>query len=105
MSRNKYLEIYDDIFPGNGDTNDLKIHKSYDLYWLTYGAYDYTNDINFTKESIINLIDAEYVIFPTNKFYHFNFLGNGLSYFKKTKTDCINYYLIYTIIQKMNVIN
>lgn len=105
MSRNKYLEIYEDIFPGNGDNNELKINKSYDLKWLTFGAYDHTPDINFTKESIINLIDAEYVIFPTNKFYHYSPFGNGFAYFKKTKIVCINYYLRYILMQKLNVIN
>jgi len=105
MSKNKYLDIYEDIFQGSGENNELKISKSYDLNWLTCGAYDYTTDINFTKESIINLIDAEYVIFPTNKFYHFNLRGNGIEYFRKTKVVCINYYLRYTLMQKLNVIN
>lgn len=99
MSKNKYLEIYDDIFPGNGDNNELKIKKSYNLF------NDNTSEINFIKESIINLIDAEYVIFPTNKFYHYSPLGNGFAYLKKTKTICINYYLRYILIQKLNVIN
>ena len=105
MLRNKYLEIYDDIFPGNSDNNELKINKSYDLKWITCGAYDYTTDINLTKESIINLIDAEYVIFPTNKFFHYNLFGNGLTYFIKTKIVCINYYLRYILMQKLNIIN
>ena len=105
MSKNKYLEIYQDIFPGNVDNNELRINKSYDLKWFTCGAYDHTNDINFIKESIINLIDTDYVIFPTNKFYHYNLLGNGFAYFRKTKTVCINYYLRYILIQKLNIIN
>jgi hypothetical protein len=105
MSKNKYLEIYEDIFPENSDVYDLNINKSYDLKWLTCGAYDYKNEIEFTKESIINLIDGEYIIFPTNKFYHFNLFGNGLSYFRKTKIICINYYLRYILIQKLNIIN
>ena len=104
MSKNKYLEIYQDIFPGNSDNNELRINKSYDLKWFTCGAYDHANDINFIKESIINLIDTDYVIFPTNKFYHYNLFGNGFAYLKKTKTVCINYYLIRTNYQKFYVI-
>jgi len=105
MSKNKYLEIYEDIFPGSNDNVELKINKSYDINWFTCGAYDYTTTINFTKESIINLIDAEYVIFPTNKYYHISLFGNVLSYFRKTKIVCINYYLRYVLMQKLNIIN
>lgn len=105
MSVNKYLEIYEDIFPGNNDINELKIHKSYDLNWLTFGTYDYMHDINLTKESIIKLIDTDYVIFLTNKYFHYNLRGNGLNYLRKTKIICLNYYLKYIIVQKLNVIN
>ena len=86
MSKNKYLEIYEDIFPGNEDNHELKIITSYNLNWLTCGAYDYTSDINYVKESIINLIDAEYVIFPTNKFFHFHFFGNRPPDFKHSSS-------------------
>jgi hypothetical protein len=97
MSKNKYLEIYNDIFPGTNENNELKVKKSYDLNWITCRAYNSNDEIKSTKESIINLIDSDYVIFPTNKFYHFHLKGSGIFYLRKTKTVCINYYLKSTI--------
>ena len=97
---NKYLELYNLIFPTDSE-NEFEI---------SVGCFDFykkNNKISRIKKAIINLLDAEYVIFPTNRFDHFHYymFGSSYKYFKKTKTVCINYYLRFKILQKLNVIN
>ena len=97
---NKYLELYNLIFPTDSE-NEFEI---------SVGCFDFykkNNKISRVKKAIINLLDAEYVIFPTNRFNHIHYymFGDSYKYFKKTKTVCINYYLRFKVLQKLNVIN
>ena len=90
---NKYIDIYNDIFTAL-DTQDLTIEETFLMKSI---------DIDDVKKNLINLLDAEYVIFPTNHFFHI--LNPSLSFFEKTKITCLNYYIRYEILSKINMIN
>ena len=91
----KSLElIYDEIF--KYETSDLKVTTNSLMSWVNHNT-------NIVKSSIMELFDAEYVIFPTNHYYHY--LNNTINYFEKTKIVCINYYLRYEILNKIKKIN
>ena len=85
----KSLElIYDEIFKNDG--SDLKVTIR---YFSVLPGVNYNNGL--IKSAIMELFDAEYVIFPTNHFYHMQIFNNPINYFEKTKIVCINYYLRY----------
>ena len=90
---NKYIDIYNDIFTAL-DTQDLIIKESFLMKSI---------DIDDVKKNLINLLDSEYVIFPTNHFFHK--LNPSVAFFEKTKITCINYYIRYEILSKINMIN
>lgn len=90
---NKYIDIYNDIFTAL-DTQDLTIEESFLMKSI---------DIEDVKKNLINLLDAEYVIFPTNHFFHR--LNPSVSFFEKTKITYLNYYIRYEILSKINIIN
>ena len=104
MTTNKYLKIYNDFFLENDNEidNENKINLNIIMYCFKFFDNNY-NDNN-TKEGIINLLDSEYVIFPTNKFFNF-YRYKLLKYFKKTKIVCLNYYSKHLILRKLNEIN
>ncbi len=89
----KYINIYNDIFT-TLDTQDLTIKESFLMKSI---------NINDVKKNLINLLDAEYVIFPTNFFFHR--LNPSISFFEKTKITYLNYYIRYEILSKINIIN
>ena len=90
---NKYIDIYNDIFTPS-DTHDLTMEESFLMKSI---------DIDDVKKNLINLLDAEYVIFPTNHFFHR--LNPAVSFFEKTKITYLNYYIRYEILSKINMIN
>lgn len=90
---NKYIDIYNDIFTPS-DTQDLTIEETFLMKSI---------DIDDVKKNLINLLDAEYVIFPTNHFFHR--LNPSIAFFEKTKITCLNYYIRYEILSKINMIN
>lgn len=95
--KNKYNEIYDSIFPYSSTNDDLKIIHNFSFLTSSYG------NIDITKRNIIKLLDAEYVIFPTNQFYRLT--SYSLKYLDKNKIVCLNYYLKDDILNKINEIN
>jgi hypothetical protein len=99
---NKYIDIYNNIFIYD-NLDELKIKNSFNINFLSCGYIKSFNDIEITKQNIIKLLDAEYVIFPTNQFYHWN--STSLKYFEKNKIVCLNYYLKDDILYKINEIN
>ena len=99
---NKYINIYNNIFPSD-NSDELKIKNSFNINFLSFGIFKSFNDIETTKQNIIKLLDAQYVIFPTNHFYHFE--SKSLKYLDKNKIVCLNYYLKDEILYKINEIN
>lgn len=90
---NKYIDIYNDIFTSL-DTQDLTIEETFFMKFI---------DIDDVKKNLINLLDVEYVIFPTNHFFHI--LNPSVAFFEKTKIAYLNYYIRYEILSKINIIN
>lgn len=91
----KYNEIYNEIFPLY--QNDLKIIHNYNFLCSSFG------NLEITQRNIIKLLNCEYVIFPTNQFYHWS--SSSLKYLDKNKIVCLNYYLKDVILNKINDIN
>jgi len=99
---NIYTYIYNNIFPSD-NLDELRIKNSFNISYLSLGYIKSYSDIEITKQNIIKLLDAEYVIFPTNQFYHWN--SKSLKYLNKNKIVCLNYYLKDIILYKLNEIN
>jgi hypothetical protein len=90
--------IYDEIFKFDNTNFHVSTHSTTSLINI---------NPNLIKSSIMELFDAEYVIFPTNHLYHMitRIFYNPIKYLQKTKIVCINYYLRYEILHILKKIN
>jgi hypothetical protein len=90
--------IYDEIFKFDNSNFHVSTHSATSLINI---------NPNLIKSSIMELLDAEYVIFPTNHLYHMvtRIFFNPIKYLQKTKIICINYYLRYEILHILKKIN
>ena len=98
----KYIEIYKSLFP-HDIHDDLYIKSNLDIYSLSFGFISSFSNNEITRKNIIKLLDSEYVIFPTNKYYHLT--SKSLKYFNKNKIVFLNYYLKDEILHKIKKIN
>ena len=72
----KYIEIYKSLFP-HDIQDDLYIKSNLDIYSLSFGFISSFSNNEITRKNIIKLLDSEYVIFPTNKYYHLTYSSSS----------------------------